>query len=617
MDDESPAAGAQTVLLTPGERLGWVFRDRNLLRRRFPVPPPAPEPVPPHVLRGAELSSQTFGRNLGRAIGGTVIALGFVGCCGSLVAGTVSNGGLALTVLLTLVGLAGAVAVLGVVLRHHRRASAVSRVAGRKRAEYERRLAGWTVEKAAHDRGEQERCDQFPEWGAATTPEGARRIDIVGGSLWGWEGFLTVFGSSMLATRGPLTVVDLTGEAVSRELVELAAGQGIRTDVQALPGSLRTSDLLAGLDTGQFVDVIVEALHGGGAPGDRAGRMVDDRLLTSVCRVLGPNLTMGRLGAGLRLLLGEFDSSPLLTDGERRQITDGLFADEYLSQARSHLQRLEAFVSPLEELGVDALPRPPAELSCLALVSAGRSAHTELLNDLIAQWLTRRIAAAPEQVRTLVVAGADELARRHVERLSDVCERRDVRLALLFRHLRDTALEAIGGGGAVGFMKLGNHEEATRAADFIGRQHTFVLSQITRGLGGNETHTTGATEGGTEGSSGPWGLLFRYTSGWQRSRSWTATSGYAHSTNWTDTTTRQRVYEYAVEPRTLQDLPDYAMLLVHSDRGGSVLQAVDCNPAIATLPRVSMEALPYLPLPAHPDVTGPLPTQRLHAAGPR
>jgi hypothetical protein len=45
------------------------------------------------------------------------------------------------------------------------------------------------------------------------------------------------------------------------------------------------------------------------------------------------------------------------------------------------------------------------------------------------------------------------------------------------------------------------------------------------------------------------------------------------------------VYEYTVEPRVLQDLPDYGLLLVESAPGGPVIRAVECNPDIISLPR--------------------------------
>jgi hypothetical protein len=66
----------------------------------------------------------------------------------------------------------------------------------------------------------------------------------------------------------------------------------------------------------------------------------------------------------------------------------------------------------------------------------------------------------------------------------------------------------------------------------------------------------------------------------------------ADGTSWGETATRQRVYEYAVEPTALQNLPEYALLL--ADRSGRTLQlhAVECDPAITSFPDVSSAPLP-------------------------
>ena len=96
----------------------------------------------------------------------------------------------------------------------------------------------------------------------------------------------------------------------------------------------------------------------------------------------------------------------------------------------------------------------------------------------------------------VIIVGADEISRPHLERLAGACERRGVPLTLLFRHLRDTGLGMLGGGSAA-FMRLGHHAEAEQAAAYIGRQHQFVLSQVTATLGGSDTHTLTETEGQT------------------------------------------------------------------------------------------------------------------------
>jgi hypothetical protein len=76
------------------------------------------------------------------------------------------------------------------------------------------------------------------------------------------------------------------------------------------------------------------------------------------------------------------------------------------------------------------------------------------------------------------------------------------------------------------------------------------------------------------------------------SRNWSTARSWAESTNWTNAEASQRVYEYAVEPAVLQNLPDQALLLVTRGAGGPVLTSVECDPAIVTLPRVSSSPLP-------------------------
>jgi hypothetical protein len=340
---------------------------------------------------------------------------------------------------------------------------------------------------------------------------------------------------------------------------------------------------------------------------------MDNRILTDICQALGDDVSLGRLGAALRVLMNETRDVALLSPEERRYIADEIFGADYRRESYGHLRRMEAFIHPLAALGTRRAERPPERLTCLAMATDGHNVRNELLTDLIVQWLVRRVAHGGNDLRSLVIAGADEIPRRHLERLTDLCERRDVRLVLLFRHLRGPALEAIG-GGSVGFMRLGNHEEARQAAEFIGHQHRFVLSQMTRTLGGSETHSVADTEGvstteGTSssssrggGSSGPLGGALRNWSrgesrNWSVTRNWSQTRSVADGTNWSDASAEQRVYEYAVEPSTLQHLPDYAMLMVSRQADGTSVQPVECNPDIVSMPRLAMEPLPYEPVP--------------------
>ena len=231
-----------------------------------------------------------------------------------------------------------------------------------------------------------------------------------------------------------------------------------------------------------------------------------------------------------------------------------------------------------------------------------------MLAALIVQWLTVQVAAAPGNPPAVIIAGADKITKDHLERLTDACELRGVPVTLLFRHLRDDAAGMLG-GGTTAFMRLGNHTEAEQAAAYIGRRHTFVVSSYTATRGGNQTSTHGSSDGyGTGDSSSDartrgWqsnGILGggstsggrTRTSGTSTSRNWSTSWSQADGTNWSDAETRQRVYEYAVEPSALQNLPDYALLL--ADRSGSTLRlrAIECDPAIITLPGASTAPLP-------------------------
>ncbi|MEV0610173.1 hypothetical protein AB0I61_27785 [Polymorphospora rubra] len=614
----APSPVDETVtLLTAGERLGWVFRDRNTQRRPFPEMLPLPPPPPVDLSAKVLIARARLPRNLFVTAGSGLAAATILACVGSMAGdlfralGTVSL-------------LAGFGAAAGVLVRYGALRSRADRTVEELRQGHERAKADWAARKATFERRETDRVDALPEWGAVSPGPGARRVDVVGGNLWGWEALLTVCGTSLLATRGPMVMVDLSGEAVSRELLRVAAANGLTADLLLLPDELADSDLLVGLTPRQLVDSLVESIHSGQPPTELAGRLLDDRILTAVCAALGEHISMARLAAALRVLMNEPGDTPELTPEERRHVADRLFGDEYRRHAHQHLSRLESFVEPLAPLGTRRDARPPAALTCLALATGGRTVRAELLDDLVVQWLIRRIAHGPARPGSLVVAGADDLPARHVERLGDLCERRGVRLVLLHRHLRGPVVQAIG-AGTVGFMRLGNHEEARHAADFVGREHRFVLSQLTRTLGGNETHTVADTEGAsdTEGHGTGWGTSdgtgrgggrgstpttwsrnrgrnLSESANWSVTRNWSRTRSLADGTNWSDAESRQRVYEYAVEPRTFQELPDYALILVRRDDDGATVVPTECNPDLVTLPRVGMG-----PLPSPPEVTGP------------
>jgi heme exporter protein D len=594
-----------TQLLTPGERFGWVFRG-GTGGRAFPKPPPELEPVPERVIAEAERALiRRASRVRSVVITGSGFAAVFAGGAW-LASGASASVAVELWALTGVMVLAVVGGVVMALRQHAALLSKVDKIRTRNEERHRKAKARWEAERERFTEREERKRSSKLKWSAARTASESGRVDVIGGNLWGWEAFLTVFGASMLRSRGSLTVVDLSGEAVCRELAWLVGSAGESVDLQLLPSDLATSDLLDGLDRRQLVDALVESLPAGNDSHSGAGRADDARILGAVVRALGDDVSLRRMTAAVRVLLDE-PSDGVLTAEERVRVADGLFSTRYREHVHDRLRRIESSLYPLEELGVRYAARRPAKLSCLAMSSDGHSARTRLLDELIVQWLTRRIANRPEPVRTLIIAGADDLAVRHLERLADVCDRRDVRLVVLFRHFRDTAAQVLG-SGSVAFLRLGAYEDATRAANFIGREYRFEVTQLTRTLGGGRTHVEATTEGKVRGESGADGTarggsladVIPIPSTWSRSeirnwsvsRSWGTTKSYAEATNWATATATQRVHDYRVEPRTLQDLPDYAMLLVESAPGGPTVRLVECNPDIISLPGVSMEPLP-------------------------
>jgi len=630
-DQGSELLPLRARLFAPGQRLGWTFRDRHQFANPFHEPPPACQPVHPRLHAERDAAQRRFRATL---IIGVVVAAGLlflfllITALGHLLPG--SGAGLVGIVVLVL-------AVPGLVLagvmaaRRTGAARAVQQAEHDLVVDHQMRTAAWVQRKADHERADWARVNALDEWGAARTPAGTRRIDIFGGSLHGWEAFLTVYGTSTLAER-PALVADFSHEVVCRELALLTRAAGAPVDLQLLPAHLAESRVLAGLSGAQIAAALVESMH----PSDdsraaRVQRSIDSRVLTEVCGALGDDVSFPRLASALRVLMGESDASGLLSAAERGRIASELFTAEYRRELRPELMRIESYIHPLTNLGSSAGPRDAAYLTCIALQPDAPNVRHELLAELIVQWLIHHVSNASAPDPAVIIVGADDLARRHLERLSDACERRAVPLTLIFRHLRETSTNLLG-GGAVGFMRLGNHEEAARAADFIGRQHRFVLTSLTASVGGNETHTTevGESEGESDsinpGSAAGWlkglaaggpaglvGLVGLRRAGHAihtSSRTWSTAYSHALGSNWSDAASAQRVYEYAIEPTTLQHLPDYAMLLVTAGPGGQPqFAAVECNPEIVTLPRVSTDPLPdvprrTLPHPALPEHAG-------------
>uniref|UniRef100_A0AAU2JPF9 Uncharacterized protein n=1 Tax=Streptomyces sp. NBC_00049 TaxID=2903617 RepID=A0AAU2JPF9_9ACTN len=610
-------------LFDPGQRLGWTYRNPESLRTHFAEPEPQRQPVPIAYQNRAHAARLAHEERKGSVtkIGGG-IALAF------LLLATVGGGAM------VVIAVIAAAVTAALVIHAGQSATTAGAHLEAKQTELEHHFQyawqAWHQRRVQHTTAQDQWVGSLDAWGALPAGPGTRRLDIFGGSQRSREGFLTVFGTSTLQQQ-PLIVVDLTQALVCEELSEIAEIAGVPVDVQLLPSRMADSGILSGLGPQELVDSLVEAVYADDTEANRAARALDTRILRQLCGALGDDVTPARLGAGLRALMGEIDETEALTRAERNRIADDLLGDKNKDQMRDSLLRLASFLHPLERLGSERAGRGPGYLTCIALDFTTGSAGTELLADLAVQSVTRRLASFPEAAPSVVLAlGEQGLQRRSLEQLASICERRGAQLTVLHPHLREGSQEVIG-GGTVGFMRLGNHQEAGIAADFLGRQHSFVLhsltdtdgtsistsvaktigSSVSRGTTYSESVTRGSNWGSSsstsyQGGPNPFSSSSSSNSGGSYSETTGTSTSTTHTTNestshtTTDGTStsfargQQRVYEYAVEPTQLQALGDFSLLLVERRPDGSVtVHPADCNPNVVLLDRVSTQPLPY------------------------
>src|SRR5580658_8765385 len=568
-------------LFTPGARLGWIFRDL----RTIVAPYPEAEPDPGQWRMRAAARAAAGQARYDRARRWTVRPSLAAGLLLLLLAGLAHGShhpDEAWVALLAAAAVGGSG--LGYTAGCWYTCRRDQAAAAQPEQDYDQAHAEWRRRAAAHRSVELARLARGPEWGSAEPP--TSRTDVFGGSLRGWQALLTTHGTSILAAQ-PLLVMDLSGQLASGELTATARRAGVPAAQYVLPADLDRCGLLSRLSPAQFTEALTEAIHAGAPGGARSDRAVDARVLQQLTAALDGRINPARLAAAAQSALGH-----------------------------AVLLRLDAFLADLARYAghspAAASSPGPAYYTCLALEAGARSARGEMLAALVIQWLTVQVSASPASAPAAIIAGADEITRPHLERLSDACERRGVPLTLMFRHLREDSLQLLGGGTAA-FMRLGNHAEAEQAAGYIGRRHTFVLSQRTVTLGRNDSTTRTDTDGRGVSDS----VTVAFGAGWpgnpldlgQRSRgvstsrNWSTGMSWADGTSWSDSAGTQRVYEYAVEPAVLQNLPDQALLLAVRGAGGPAgprLRAVECDPGIVTLPGVSTRPLAALSVPRQP-----------------
>ncbi|WP_240361030.1 hypothetical protein [Streptomyces clavuligerus] len=216
-----------------------------------------------------------------------------------------------------------------------------------------------------------------------------------------------------------------------------------------------------------------------------------------------------------------------------------------------------------------------------------------LLHDLRSQPVTGHDSI-------LVIAGCDHLGLEGLEALARHCRRAEIRLILLMERLRGELRELLGSSdSAAVLMRLGNAQDATAAlpsssAAVTTRPSASSTARSARAsppapatpraptTAPDGTAGTAASRSGKDCSHSTNRSLTE-----SRAQSWQETVNHSSSDSTGHSATQARVYEFTVEPTTLQALPTTAFVMVDSSAPGRRVTLGDCNPGIVLLNRVA------------------------------
>ncbi|RFS83648.1 hypothetical protein D0T12_21760 [Actinomadura spongiicola] len=479
-----------------------------------------------------------------------------------------------------------------------RRRDAAEKAYATARAEWERRRSAYEGQR---------------EWYPVAVPPGVDRVDVVGGTLAGWSAAVTTMGAARLAVGARLTVIDLSEGAVAHDLLRLAADRGDDPLVWVLPDDLPRLDVTRGLSQEALADVLSLVVSAGEAEGGTRDLSFDNSILERIIDVLGPEATIPRITAALRVLAQVGDP--------RDDLRKGLLTEEQLERIATLFGRdatdrivvrrawaLEAQLRKLEKLATEPVRLPPSRLHVVSMDRRAGVLTNRILGTYVTTALTHRIREAPPGGRwdhTLFLCGGEKLRGDVLDRLIDACEATGTGLVLMYRSIPGHVRERLGrrGHAAVGFMRLGNPDDARVAAEHIGAGRPLLIAEITEAAGETLLDVAGESYASTVAFARPRGDGLTDPV-WSPLPAPAAddsvlVEGISSATAWGRTVEardgKQRFRELRVEPPQLQELPPTAMVFTHSGSTGRRVLLVDANPGIITLPTAhSMEFEEYL-----------------------
>jgi hypothetical protein len=631
--------------------------DRVYLGYQYAVPypdpgPPPHRPIPPEQerLSPAWVAAQRREESLlnrplkaafvaAAAVAAAAIVLGAVGWLSPLLAGL----GVICGVLVA--AISGYGIWQGERALRSRLAEERSRV-GKMRAAQESKLFEWQAAHASRVRDWQALRSAYEHqkrWYAVCVPGGLHRVDVAGGTLSGWSAMLTTAAAHRLAAGGEVTVLDLSEGSVALDLIAFARATGIEPLVWVLPEDLPRLDLGTGLSAHDLADVLSLVVGVTEDPAAARDLSFDNAILERVIEALGGTATIAGVAAALRTLAQVGDprqdmAAGLISSAQVDTLTAlfGRAATDRVVVERAWV--LESQLRKLAAAGTALVPLPPSPLRVVAVGHQAGAVEGKVFSTYLAVALTHALRGVPPGrpwQYTLFVLGAERLRGDTLDRLCDACESAGTGLVLAYRAIPQHVRQRLGrGNAAVGFMRLGNAEDAKAASEQLGTEHRFVLSQLTETIGLSVTDTTASTYTSTTGSTrslaASWSASqsTAHSTGHGRtetgsllpsrgtlsrnaqtsdsrgtSESESVSAGISTSTAWGLTTSRatgdseslahalQRSREFLVEQHELQQLPPSAMIISYAGPAGRQVVMADANPGIGGLSAATLLTL--------------------------
>lgn len=443
-----------------------------------------------------------------------------------------------------------------------------------------------------------------PLWypvGPASEPS---RVDVLGGDpqRHGWASLLVTAGASVLAAGQRITVLDLTGQDVGSGLISVAEARALPTHRVDLPMDGARINFLGSMARRDLPECLAYAFTGRRETSSdlRIERALISEVLQKVLDCLDGEVTFARLAAGVQVLRRTAPAEVLSSEEVNRlaQYVGDIGGDEWTGKQLRFLTSQLGLLSGMAPGGAGTqLLWSGASVSVIA-TAGGRDDRKELLDRLVSQLAQHALQDGGRFTGFLVVAGADHLGTATLERLSDHARQAGVRLMLMIDQPQGDAEKLAGTGGAVCVMKMYNHRDAKMAAEFIGRDHKFVVSGFTAQVGksfsdGGGDNFAASSSGSTTNKVG-WIHESGRKNGISESRghTWTDSRNWSVNDSLSDSTTTTRVYEFNLSPEQILGLPETAFVMVDNSGQGRKVVLADCFPGICLLDRVSPTPAP-------------------------